>query len=263
MTATETVRSNAGGSCGRIIITLLLDSLLADIRYALRWLRKSPGFTLLAVASLAIGIGFNTALFALVDALLFRPLPVAAPDRLVDVYTSARRLGRPFSTSRSRLPRPARRRTTSSTTWSATRRCSPRWISTTARGWRWARSSPAITSPCSACGAALGRTILPEDDVPARRAWRCCRTATGRASSAGARRGRPHDPHPRHAVHDRRRRPGRLQRDGADARRRRSGFRCPRRSRSSRSVSTTSCRRRPARTVSIGAAIAGCSSGAG
>jgi predicted permease len=66
-----------------------MSSLVSDLRFALRWLRKSPGFTAVAVASLAVGIGFNTALFAVVDALLFRPLPVAAADRLVDVYTSA------------------------------------------------------------------------------------------------------------------------------------------------------------------------------
>jgi predicted permease len=66
----------------------VLESILADVRYALRWLRKSPAFTIVAVASLAIGIGFNTALFAIVDAVLFRPLPVAQVDRLVDVYTS-------------------------------------------------------------------------------------------------------------------------------------------------------------------------------
>jgi putative ABC transport system permease protein len=66
----------------------VVESLFADIRFALRWLRKSPGFALVAIASLAIGIGFNTALFTIVDALLFKPLPVAAPDRLVDVYTS-------------------------------------------------------------------------------------------------------------------------------------------------------------------------------
>ena len=66
----------------------MVESLFADIRFALRWLRKSPGFALVAIASLAIGIGFNTALFTIVDALLFKPLPVAAPDRLVDVYTS-------------------------------------------------------------------------------------------------------------------------------------------------------------------------------
>ena len=77
----------------------MLESILADIRFALRWLRKSPGFTLVAVASLAIGIGFNTALFAVVDALLFRPLPVAAPDRLVDVFTSDSTGSVTFSTS--------------------------------------------------------------------------------------------------------------------------------------------------------------------
>ena len=77
----------------------MLESLLADIHFALRWLRKSPGFTLVAVASLAVGIGFNTALFAVVDALLFKPLPVAHADRLVDVYTSGSGNGMPFSTS--------------------------------------------------------------------------------------------------------------------------------------------------------------------
>jgi predicted permease len=59
-----------------------------DLRYALRWLRRTPGFTLAAVASFAIGIGFNTALFSVVDAVLFRPLPVRAPDELVNIYTS-------------------------------------------------------------------------------------------------------------------------------------------------------------------------------
>src|SRR5262245_30268792 len=64
----------------------VLDNLTADVRYALRWLRRSPGFTLIAIASLAIGIGFNTALFTVVDALLFRPLPVDRVDRLADVF---------------------------------------------------------------------------------------------------------------------------------------------------------------------------------
>jgi len=77
----------------------LPESVLADLRYAVRWLKKSPGFTVIAVASLAIGIGFNTALFAVVDALLFKPLPVAAPERLVDVFTSDSTGSVTFSTS--------------------------------------------------------------------------------------------------------------------------------------------------------------------
>jgi hypothetical protein len=71
-----------------VVLSFVLENLLSDLRFALRWLRRSPAFTLVAIASLAIGIGFNTALFTLVDALLFRPLPVERPDRLVDVFTS-------------------------------------------------------------------------------------------------------------------------------------------------------------------------------
>ncbi|HEY0872442.1 MAG TPA: ABC transporter permease [Vicinamibacterales bacterium] len=76
----------------------MFEHLRADIRYALNWLRRSPAFTAVAVASLAIGIGFNTALFAVVDAYLLRPLPIERPDRIVDVYTSATE-GDPYATS--------------------------------------------------------------------------------------------------------------------------------------------------------------------
>src|SRR5262249_38598463 len=56
---------------------------LHDLRFAIRSLTKNWGFALLAVASLGLGLGANTALFSLVDALLLRSLPVADPDHLV------------------------------------------------------------------------------------------------------------------------------------------------------------------------------------
>src|SRR4051812_24782623 len=69
-------------------------NMIADLRYAVRALLRSPGFTLAVVLTLALGIGANSAIFSIVHGVLIRPLPYAQPERLVLLYGRYPQFGR-------------------------------------------------------------------------------------------------------------------------------------------------------------------------
>ena len=72
-----------------------LEQLLQDVCFGARMLRKNPGFTVVAILTLALGIGANTAIFSVVDAVLLRPLPFKDPSRLISLHEGVPKMGYP------------------------------------------------------------------------------------------------------------------------------------------------------------------------
>lgn len=86
----ERTREQWGGSS--------IDMLIQDVRYGLRLVRKAPGFSAVAIASLAVGIGASAVVFSFANALLLRPVQAARPEQLIELFTSGSR-GSAYSTS--------------------------------------------------------------------------------------------------------------------------------------------------------------------
>jgi putative ABC transport system permease protein len=137
-----------------------------DLKFAFRQLLKNPGFTAVAVLTLALGIGANTAIFSLINAVLFKPLPYREPDRLVMVWEDASLIGFPRDT-----PAPA-----NYADWKARH---PGFEDMAATDWRsfnligdgepekiQAYGVTANFFPLLGVKPALGRVFLPDEDRP-------------------------------------------------------------------------------------------------
>lgn len=142
-----------------------METLLKDFRYAIRMLFKSPGFTLTAVAALALGIGATTAIFSVVNAALLRSLPYEKPDQIVAVWEISKSEGTESVASYPNLA-----------DWRAQNTVFEDMSAVRARGQTLTgfgeaeRIEGAVVSasffPLLRAKAALGRTFLPEEDKP-------------------------------------------------------------------------------------------------
>ena len=156
-------KQNALGSERKINV---FADLLQDLRYGLRTLAKNPAFTTIAIVALALGIGANSAIFSVVDAVVLRPLPFKHPEQLVVVWENAAHLGFPRNT-----PSPA-----NFLDWQKQAQAFTGMAAMTERSFNLTgvgeperldgRRVSANLFELLGVPARLGRTFVPEDDKP-------------------------------------------------------------------------------------------------
>jgi predicted permease len=144
-----------------------LDTLVRDVRYGVRTLAKNPAFTLVAIATLALGIGANTAMFSLLDQVVLRLLPVRDPERIVIVRETGNHYGNSYGPNTISWPMFEDLRDNNQ----AFSGMFCRFPATVTIGYgdRAAQIPAELVSgsyfPILGVGAALGRTIAPDDDA--------------------------------------------------------------------------------------------------
>ena len=147
-----------------------METLLQDLRYALRQLIRNPGFAAVAILTLALGIGANTAIFSVLDSIMLQPLPFANADRLVQIDAQT-----DFASFPKGWIREYQRRATTFSSISALhaeRRIQRRWRRVLPTALLAARSAP-ICSTLSECSPRLAASFARRKKILARTAWLC------------------------------------------------------------------------------------------
>ena len=147
-----------------------MSTFLQDLRYAFRLFRKSPVFTTVAVLALALGIGANTAIFSVVDAILLRPLPYKDPDHLVKIWTNFTGIGLPNNQNWVSAPELMDIRTLSKS-FSQIAALSGNSFNLTAEGSPERVDGASVSAslfPLLGVEAKLGRVFLPEEEQRSR-----------------------------------------------------------------------------------------------
>jgi predicted permease len=149
-----------------IRVGVWLEKLAQDMRYGLRTLKKNPAFSLVAIATLALGIGANTAMFSLLDQIVLRLLPVKQPERLVKVTIAGNNHGNTYGADRISWPMFEDLRDRNQVFTSMF--CRFPTTVTVGYGDRAVQVMAELVSgsyfPTLGVGAVLGRTIAPDDD---------------------------------------------------------------------------------------------------
>jgi hypothetical protein len=169
-----------------------MSTFLQDLKYGARLLTKAPGFTVIAALSLALGIGANTTIFTLINAVLLNPLPVEDPSQLVSVWTTDERNqgGALGFLQLSPMNYKDLRDKNEVFTGLAAHQGVPLNIAVNGGEPQQVFGEIATGNYFSLLGAkpAIGRTFTPDEDQHPGGSWRCSATANGRSASAATRR---------------------------------------------------------------------------
>ena len=156
-----------------------METLLQDLRYGLRALRRNPAFAVVAIATIALGIGATTAIWSVASGVLVRPLPYPEPDRLVMVWMDNTRMGLPEDWHSLPVIEEYRERAASLQNLASFNQMSATFTGDGEPERAWERTRPPICGTCSAPSPRSAAPSPPRKTSPAPTTSSCSRRVCG------------------------------------------------------------------------------------